>query len=146
VFIDSRAHFARFDFGTLKPNERECRSAVMAEKSAENDDVQMAAQVLARRTARTVYCTLGDRGIYVAEPIGSGALVPAIAVSGPIDTVGAGDSTTSGIVAALLAGAEPIEAATLGNLVASITIEQLGTTGTATRDQVRVRWQQCAGG
>ena len=31
------------------------------------------------------------------------------------------------------------EAAAVGNLVASITVQQLGTTGTATREQVRER-------
>jgi hypothetical protein len=33
-----------------------------------------------------------------------------------------------------------LEAATVGNLVASITVQQLGTTGTATPEQVRARW------
>jgi len=68
------------------------------------------------------------------------SLVAACPVSGPIDIVGAGDAATSGIVAALLAGATDFEAAALGNLVASITIQQLGTTGTATPQQVRERW------
>ncbi len=52
-----------------------------------------------------------------------------------------GDSATSGIVASLLAGASPVEAATIGNLVASITVQQLGTTGTASPEQVIERFQ-----
>lgn len=71
-----------------------------------------------------------------------GVIVPAPPVRGAIDIVGAGDSATAGIVASLLCGATEIEAAAVGNLVASITIEQLGTTGTATPNQVVARWKE----
>ena len=37
----------------------------------------------------------------------------------------------------LCSGATPAEAALVANLVASITVQQLGTTGSATPDQVR---------
>ncbi len=69
-------------------------------------------------------------------------LVPGYPVEGPIDVVGAGDSATAGIVSALLSGASRLEAAAVGNLVASITVQQLGTTGTANPRQVIDRWQQ----
>ncbi len=68
-------------------------------------------------------------------------IVPAPPVRSQIDIVGAGDSATAGIVAALLCGATEVEAAAIGNLVASITIQQLGTTGTATPQQVVARWR-----
>jgi sugar/nucleoside kinase (ribokinase family) len=58
-------------------------------------------------------------------------------VSGEIDPVGAGDSTLAGITLGLCAGGTLTEAALIGNLAASITIKQIGTTGTASRDQVR---------
>jgi sugar/nucleoside kinase (ribokinase family) len=63
-------------------------------------------------------------------------------VADPIDIVGAGDAATSGIVTSLLCGASEYEAAQVGNIVASITIQQLGTTGTATPDQVLARFQE----
>jgi sugar/nucleoside kinase (ribokinase family) len=58
-------------------------------------------------------------------------------LDGPLDIVGAGDSATAGIVSALCAGATLEEAAIVGNVVASITVQQIGTTGTATQQQVR---------
>jgi sugar/nucleoside kinase (ribokinase family) len=70
--------------------------------------------------------------------------VPAVRVPGPIDPTGAGDSATAGAVLALAAGATLAEAALLGNLTASITIQQLATTGTARPDQLPPRlalWQ-----
>ena len=68
--------------------------------------------------------------------------VPAYPVSGPIDIVGAGDSTSAAIACASAAGASLTEAAAFGNLVASITIQQIGITGTATPEQVRRRWRE----
>jgi sugar/nucleoside kinase (ribokinase family) len=57
--------------------------------------------------------------------------------------VGAGDSTSAGIVCARAAGATLEQAAAFGCLVASITVQQIGTTGTATPDKIaaaRARW------
>ncbi len=65
--------------------------------------------------------------------------VPGVKISGPIDPTGAGDSATAGAVLALASGATLPEAALMGCLVASITVQQLATTGTATPAQVRER-------
>jgi sugar/nucleoside kinase (ribokinase family) len=48
-------------------------------------------------------------------------------------------------VSALCCGATYTEAARLGTLVASITIQQIGTTGTATRTQVLERYKETLG-
>ena len=56
-------------------------------------------------------------------------------IAHPIDICGAGDSFSAGAVAALVAGASPIEAAALGNRVASITVMKPGT-GTASPAEV----------
>jgi sugar/nucleoside kinase (ribokinase family) len=98
-----------------------------------------AAQGLSERTGRPLFCTMSEEGMLVVRPGEPAVRVPSFPVSGPIDIVGAGDSATAGIVASLLCGATPVEAATVGNLVASITIQQLGTTGTATPAQVLAR-------
>ena len=68
-----------------------------------------------------------------------------IQLSGSIDPTGAGDSATAAAVLALCAGAELPEAALVGNLVASITVQQIGTTGVARPDQLPPRldlWRQ----
>jgi sugar/nucleoside kinase (ribokinase family) len=66
-------------------------------------------------------------------------LVPGIRLYGPTDPTGAGDSATAGAVLALACGATLPEAALIGNLVASITVEQLATTGVAGREQLPPR-------
>jgi bifunctional ADP-heptose synthase (sugar kinase/adenylyltransferase) len=51
--------------------------------------------------------------------------------------VGAGDAVTANLTAALAAGAELREALELANAAASVVIHQLGTTGTASVQQIR---------
>ena len=67
-------------------------------------------------------------------------MVQTIAQTGKIDIVGAGDACTSGIVASLSSGATAEEAAFVGNLTSSITIQIIGTTGTASRDEILARF------
>ncbi|MXX04073.1 MAG: carbohydrate kinase [Gemmatimonadetes bacterium] len=85
--------------------------------------------------ARPVYVTLGADGLLLIDGEDR-RHVPGIRVPGPVDTVGAGDSVTAGIVASLAAGATPLEAGLVGNLAASVTVRQLGVTGTASPAQL----------
>jgi rfaE bifunctional protein kinase chain/domain len=142
IFVDSRRYLGRFECGVLKGNRTEVLGAVgNAPAGAANDDALLrhALQALSHKTGRPAFCTVGEQGILVVRPGHEPAFVPARPVSGPIDIVGAGDSATSGIVCGLLAGCSELEAAALGNLVASITIQQLGTTGTATPQELLAR-------
>lgn len=130
---DSRERIGEFRDVIVKPNAREAlRASGMA-------DVAAAGRELLRRTGQPVVVTLGEHGMRVFEPQGD-QHVPAVPVAGPIDIVGAGDSAMAGLVAARCAGGSLAEAALVGNLVASITIEQLGVTGTASRAQVQARF------
>jgi bifunctional ADP-heptose synthase (sugar kinase/adenylyltransferase) len=143
IYVDSRRFLGKFTAATLKGN----RSEVMEARRVSEGDVTVdsALASLARKTTRPAFCTMGERGILVARPGQPPTLVPGCPVTGPIDIVGAGDAATSGIVSALLAGCTELEAAAVGNLVASITVQQLGTTGTATPQQVLGRWADVNG-
>ncbi|MFO8015352.1 MAG: D-glycero-beta-D-manno-heptose-7-phosphate kinase, partial [Phycisphaerae bacterium] len=67
-----------------------------------------------------------------------------------IDEVGAGDTVLANVAMALAAGALAAEAAELGNLAGGVVVKQIGTTGTATveeMDEMRraVRREQAGG-
>ncbi|RME50509.1 MAG: ribokinase, partial [Caldilineae bacterium] len=111
---DSRARIGLFREVMLKPNRAEARRAAGAGESAE-----AWGRILQRRAGRPVFVTLGAEGILVCEREGV-RRVPAVPVSGPLDPVGAGDSVMAGTLAALCAGATPVEAALVGNLAASV--------------------------
>ncbi|HID63084.1 MAG TPA: carbohydrate kinase [Anaerolineae bacterium] len=143
---DSRARIGLFQHIIVKPNAREAILAVRPDwsgKANDESELELARESgaeLFRRNRKPVFLTVGAQGILLFTEAGC-ERVPAVPVSGEIDIVGAGDSVMAGIVSALCSGAEPGEAALLGNLVASITIQQIGTTGTATPAQVRERFR-----
>ncbi|MFL5243355.1 MAG: bifunctional heptose 7-phosphate kinase/heptose 1-phosphate adenyltransferase [Gemmataceae bacterium] len=143
ILADSRERARLFRSVALKPNQRECMHAAghFAHMSLETS-----IRELADKTGRPVFCTCGDKGIALLDPRGAEpkelVQIPAYPVHGPIDVVGAGDSTSAAIASAVASGAGLESAAAFGNLVASITIQQIGTTGTASPDQIRRRWRE----
>src|SRR5262249_4565471 len=97
IFIDSRRHIGRSRCGMLKPNRPECLRAAQ-DAGLATEDVAAAALWLTRQTGQPVYLTQGEDGILLAKPNGGTTHLPAFSVRGPIDIVGAGDSTTAGVV------------------------------------------------
>ncbi len=145
VLADSRERIAMFRSVCLKPNSHECKEAA----GRPDWPAAAAAHHLALKAGCPLFCTCGELGILVAHPRNEpGAVVPinSFPVTGPIDIVGAGDSTSAGIASAVAAGASLEEAAAFGCLVASITVQQIGTTGSASPQQVRHRWREVRGG
>lgn len=148
VYADSRSHIGLYKHCIVKPNQSELCHAVGIPDEGEqmgNQSHLLAAVELSKMTEGPVFTTRGPNGIVYVEN-GEPQSIPGLKVAGPIDICGAGDSTTAGIVAALCAGATPTQAAHMGCLVASITIQQIGVTGTASPEQVRERLaEQLAG-
>ena len=62
----------------------------------------------------------------------------------PIDVTGAGDAVLAHIAMALAAGATPAEAAALGNLAGAVVVKKIGTTGTATVEELIAKLQRCS--
>ena len=147
IAADSRVRIGEYRHITAKPNAREATLALhpdLADAEIDRGTAQACANELCRRNGRPVFLTVGADGILVFDR-DEMTHVPGIRVDGPIDIVGAGDSTMAGILSSLCCGATNAEAALVGNLVASITIQQIGTTGTATREQVMNRFRETQG-
>ncbi len=98
--------------------------------------IQTAASELAKRNQRPVFVTMAAGGIIGADTTGSTAHVPTHPLRGPIDIVGAGDSVSANLAVALAAGASISEAMEIAMAAASIVIHQIGTTGTATPEDI----------
>jgi bifunctional ADP-heptose synthase (sugar kinase/adenylyltransferase) len=133
---DSRRRIRSFRNVIIKPNQFE---AVGHENPGPSDRVELdalqtAVQKLRAQVGAPVCATRAEHGMLVSDP--ELTSIPAVRVEGPIDPTGAGDSVTAGLVLALASGATLPEAGLVGLLVASITIQQLSTTGTATPAQL----------
>lgn len=138
-WADSRHHIRQFRHVTIKPNQFEALGWEDPRPDAVVELPRLVAALgpLSNKIGAPVCVTCGARGMLVSDP--EPTFVPGVRVEGPIDPTGAGDSATAGAVLALCAGATLPEAALVGNLVASITVEQLATTGTASREQLPAR-------
>jgi len=131
-YVDSRGSAERYRGVIVKCNQFELPLHDGDETVADR------ARRLLAVNGRAVVVTLGPDGACVVEPDAT-TYVPAFHVDGPIDIVGAGDATNAGIALGLTLGLSLPDATLLGACVSSITIQQLGTTGTATLGQVRAR-------
>jgi bifunctional ADP-heptose synthase (sugar kinase/adenylyltransferase) len=134
---DSRERIGLFRNVMIKPNAREATRSLYPERKSALDHagVEACGAELYRRNGKPVFLTLGGEGILVFHADGPTHIL-ACPVHGPIDVVGAGDATMSGITAALCSGATLPEAALVGNLAASVTLHQIGATGAASRAQI----------
>jgi bifunctional ADP-heptose synthase (sugar kinase/adenylyltransferase) len=144
VLADSRGRIGLFRNVCVKPNLNEAAAAFEAVCAGpiERYNDGAIAEGLAGRCGRAVFCTIGEDGVLVANPPEGPRYVRTHRVSGRIDIVGAGDSCSAGIACGMVSGLTYEQAAAFGNLVASITIQQIGVTGTATPEQVRARWRE----
>jgi bifunctional ADP-heptose synthase (sugar kinase/adenylyltransferase) len=135
-WADSRRHIRQFRRIVTKPNQFEAMGRVnpLPGDEVSLTDLQTVIPRIRQETGAPVFVTWGERGTFVSEP--EPRLIPGVPVRGPVDPTGAGDSATAGAVLALTSGATPAEAALIGNLVASITVQQLGTTGIARAPQL----------
>lgn len=144
-WADSRKHVRDFRNMVTKPNQFEAVGHInpLPDERIDLDRLKSELPALRATTQAPVCVTLGERGLMVSDPVPT--FVPAVRVDGPIDPTGAGDSVTAGMVLSLISGATMPEAALVGNLVASITVQQLATTGIAHPDELPPRleiWRQ----
>lgn len=152
IMVDSR-HFASAYQGiSLKMNIHEAAKAI-AEIDSQFGQIDLNNKfATAERIIhalwdvhqKPIFITLGDEGVCGMDD-GQYFHVPGYKIQGPIDIVGAGDSVLAGIGLSLCAGATAREAAYIGNLVGSITVQQLGTTGIATQDDIYRRHREYQG-
>ncbi len=131
ILADSRRGLRGYPACTFKMNAAELSALTGLAPGAPVEEIGRAAAALAARNQRPVFVTMAERGLLGATPDGEVEHVNALPVRGPIDVVGAGDSVTANLAAALAAGATLREALELAAVASSIVIHQLGTSGAA---------------
>lgn len=142
ALADSRERIGEFRCLALKPNQREAAHAMaVTSRRLSLRSAREHAHALSRRARRPVFLTLAERGMLIAD--GSDVQeARGFPVTGPIDPVGAGDATSAALLASRACGATLTEAAVIANLAGSITVQQLGTTGTASPMQLLKRFDE----
>lgn len=137
IVADSRRSLRGYPPVCLKMNRAELSRLTGTAIDADLEETGRIAASLAKSTARAVFVSLAENGLLAAAPSGEVSHVPAHPTRGEIDIVGAGDAVMANLAMSLASGAAPVEAIQLANAAASIVIHQLGTTGTASVEQIR---------
>lgn len=91
-------------------------------------------KLLAETNAEAILITCGADGMFVAEPNKKYTKIPVFNKSEVFDVTGAGDTVTAVYSLALAAGADPVYAALIGNVAASIVVRQLGCATTTVEE------------
>lgn len=143
VFVaDSRRHIGEFRGVVAKPNWVEAAQAIHPERdprTVARDELAAIGAELCARTERPVFITLSEDGVLVCT-MAEQRVLAAGPVQPPLDPVGAGDAFIASVAACLSAGASPWEAGAVANLAASVTVEKLNQTGTASPGEILARY------
>lgn len=131
IIVDSRERIGCFHNMIIKPNDIEAATA--APDSA--GDLPAAAMAFARRNGRGAFITLGGNGSLVSDGE-SVVKIPAFPVKPPLDICGAGDTFMAALALSLASGATLVEAGYIANAAASVTVQKIGVTGTASADEI----------
>lgn len=131
IFVDSRDRIGLYKNVIVKPNDIEAARAVESavDKPCEN------AKALCKITGKNTVVTCGDKGCVVCEN-GTVSQVPAFITEGEIDFCGAGDTFLSALATFTAAGYDLKTAAKYANAASSVTVHKIGTTGTASREEI----------
>lgn len=144
IVADSRRGPQGFPKVCLKMNRAELGTLLGKTLPVELEQTEKAALELAQYHGREVFVTLAQDGLVGVSPGGQAMHLPPLPVRGPIDIVGAGDSVTASLAAALAAGASLEESMVLANAAASVVIHQVGTIGSASVSQIATALEEAA--
>ncbi len=138
VIVDSRDRIGLYSGLIVKPNETEaCR---MIKKDINPGEINenlifRAAKEINKRNQMPAIVTMGSGGaLWVDNQVIT--KIPTIAAEPPIDICGAGDTFLSAFSCAFAAGASGPEAISVANLASGVSVKKIGTTGTATREEI----------
>ncbi|HEY3289286.1 MAG TPA: PfkB family carbohydrate kinase, partial [Anaerolineae bacterium] len=101
------------------------------------DDIEANALLsgLTQNTPEAQFITRGDRGVLAGQHTVHHS-IPGIAITGPVDPVGAGDASTAMLAACGAIQLDQRSSAILANLSASVTVRKLNQTGTASETEL----------
>ncbi len=127
--VDSRKRVHLFRNMMIKPNHSE--GAAACQQLFGKEDFKKLREVLG---AKALFLTQGPKGALVYEE-GKETWSKPRPVEKPVDICGAGDSFAAGTALTMAVTRDPVESASFGNIVASITVMKKGT-GTASPEEI----------
>lgn len=136
VVVDAQRDLSQYkNVTSMTPNLPDTEKSVGFSIKDEKDLRRAGAKLLFETDAKAILITCGADGMFVTEPSEKYTKIPVFNKSEVFDVTGAGDTVTAVYSLALAAGVEPVYAAVIGNIAASIVVRQFGC-ATTTIDEL----------
>lgn len=127
VVVDAQKDLHKYkNVTSMTPNLPDTQKSVGFFIETEDDLKRAGDKLLKETQAKSILITCGADGMFVTCPQGDYTKIPVFNKSEVFDVTGAGDTVTAVYSLALAAGADPVSAALIGNIAASIVVKQFG--------------------
>lgn len=127
VIVDAQKELNRYkNITSMTPNLPDTQKHVGFYLKDKNDYIKAGKKLLQETNAQSILITCGSEGMVCITSEGNYAHIPVFNKSKVFDVTGAGDTVTALYTLALTTGSEPVYAAIIGNIAASIVIKQFG--------------------
>ena len=136
VVVDAQKDLDKYkNVTSMTPNLPDTQKFVGFELSTQEKIIDAGKNIIDKTNAKSVLITCGSDGMISVNNDGSSDIIPVFNRSRVFDVTGAGDTVTALYSMGLSVGAEPLYAAVIGNIAASIVIKQFGC-ATTTIDEL----------
>ncbi len=127
VIVDAQKNLDRYKGAfSMTPNLPDTQKHVGFYLNTREDFIRAGKQLLTETNAENILITCGSEGMVVISKDEEYTHIPVFNKAKVFDVTGAGDTVTAIYTMALASGAEPVYAAIIGNIAASIVIKQYG--------------------
>lgn len=136
IVVDAQKNLSSYKNATsMTPNLPDTQKFVGYELESFEDITNAGKEIISETNAKAILITCGSDGMVVVNSDGTSEKIPVFNRSKVFDVTGAGDTVTALYTLGLAIGAEPVYAAVIGNIAASIVIKQFGC-ATTTVDEI----------
>ena len=136
IVVDAQKDLSNYkNVTSMTPNLPDTQKFVGYELDSFEKITKAGNEIISETNAKALLITCGSDGMVVVNSDGTSEKIPVFNRSKVFDVTGAGDTVTALYTLGLAIGAEPVYAAVIGNVAASIVIKQFGC-ATTTVDEI----------
>jgi len=136
IVVDAQKNLEIYkNITSMTPNLPDTQKSVGFPVNTEEDLKKAGLKLLQNTNAKSILITCGAEGMFVTRAHDNYTKIPVFNKSEVFDVTGAGDTVTAVYTLALATGADPVYAAIIGNIAASIVVKQFGC-ATTTIDEI----------
>ncbi|MBR2526187.1 bifunctional hydroxymethylpyrimidine kinase/phosphomethylpyrimidine kinase [bacterium] len=127
VVVDAQKNLDKYkNITSMTPNLPDTQKFAGYELSSQDKIIEAGKYIIEKTNSKSVLITCGSEGMISVNSNGQSDIIPVFNRSMVFDVTGAGDTVTALYTMGLAIGAEPLYAAVIGNIAASIVIKQFG--------------------